>query len=121
VDGRVKRRQDVSVEALVAGDGWPADLVCRHVGLGRAALGGSEALAEDANSGNGVAGSCGEGVGAMTLLVTWGVKGGVEWPRRRFVALVEVPCSDQLPAYAFNIFNLMCSIQNIQVYHNRLV
>jgi len=94
VDGCVKRRQDVGVEALVAADGGPADLVRRHAGLGRAALGGSEALAEDANSRDGVSGGCGEGVGAMTLLVTWGLKGGVEWARRRGVTLVEVPCTD---------------------------
>jgi len=94
VDGLVKCGQDISVEALVTGDGGPADLVGRHAGFGRAALGCSEALAEDANSRDSVAGSCREGVGAMAFLVAWGFKGGVQWARCRGVALVEIPCTD---------------------------
>lgn len=71
VDGHVKGGQDVGVEALVAGDGGPADLVGSDAGLRGATFGCSEPLAEDADAMHRVAGGGGEGVGAMALRVTW--------------------------------------------------
>lgn len=98
VYGRVEGGQDVRVEALVAGDRRPADLVGGDPGPRGAALGGAEAVAEDAGAGDEAAAGGGEGVGPVALLVAGGVEGGIEGSHHGGVASVIVSGADQLPA-----------------------
>lgn len=97
VDRGVEGSHDISIEALVASDRRPADLVGGDPSSRGSALGGSLAVAEDARAGDEVAAGGGEGVGPVALIVAGSVKCSIEWAHHGGVALVEVPSSDQLP------------------------
>ncbi|RWW53607.1 hypothetical protein BHE74_00039898 [Ensete ventricosum] len=97
VDRCVEGGQDVGVEALASEGPRPADLVGGDASARRAAHGGAVGVAEDAGPGHEVAGG-GESVAAVPVVVSRGVKGGIERASGGSVRLVEVPSTDQLPA-----------------------
>lgn len=108
VDGGVESGEHVGVVALVAFDWRPADFVGGDSGTWRATFSRAVALAEDVGSGDESSSGGGESVGAMAVEITWRVEGGVERSNGCCVALVEVPCSDQLPfMHNFIRFNML--------------
>lgn len=75
-DSGVEGGEDVGVEALVALDGSPADLVGGDAGARGATLGGAVAEVEDADIVDEVAAGGGEGVGTVAFDVARGIYGG---------------------------------------------
>lgn len=120
VDGGVESGEHVGVVALVASDRWPADFVGGDSGTWGATFSRAVALAEDVGSGDESSSGGGESVGAMAVDIAWRVEGGVERSHGCCVALVEVPCSDQLP-FMHNFIQSKMSVKNFTIFYMQLL